>query len=76
MILKTTEDGWGCVPQMKRAVRSIDMLRDYVYEIKNCVRASDMEYMVAEMKAHLQVALDELDQALICEYVTVEEEDY
>ena len=76
MILKTTEDGWGHVPQLKRAVRSIDMLSDHVYEIKNCVRSSDMEYMVAEMKAHLQVAIDELDEAMVCEYVTVEEAEY
>ena len=76
MILKTTEDGWECVPQLKRAARSIDMLRDHIYEIKNCVRASNMEYMVAEMKAHLQVAMDELDEAIVCEYVTVQEEDY
>ena len=76
MILKTTEDGWECVPQLKRAARSIDMLRDHIYEIKNCVRASNMELMVAEMKAHLQVAMDELDDAMVCEYVTVQEEDY
>jgi len=76
MKLKTTEDGWGCVPQLKRAVRSIDMLRDHVYEIKNCVRESNMELMVAEMKAHLQVAMDELDDTMVCEYVTVQEEDY
>ena len=76
MILKTTEDGWECVPQLKRAAMRIDMLRDHVYEIKYCVRASNLEYMISEMKEHLQEAMDELDEALVCEYVTVEEEDY
>jgi hypothetical protein len=74
MVVKTYEDGWGCVPQLKRVVRSIDMLGDHVYEIKNCVRASDIEYMVAEMKAHLQVALDTLDTIdTDKEYKTIED---
>ena len=75
-LVKTTEDGWGCVPQFKNAARSIDALKSHVYEIQNCVRASDMEYMISEMKEHLQEAIDELDDAMVCEYVTVQEEDY
>lgn len=62
MVIKTTEDGWDCVPGLKEAVRSIDLLRDHVYEIKNCVRAHELEFMVDEMKGHLIDAIDILDQ--------------
>ena len=76
MEIKTHEDGWDCIPELREAVEDLEAIDTFKYEIKNCVRASNMEYMVAEMKAHLQVAMDELDDAMVCEYVTVEEEDY
>lgn len=75
-IVKTTEDGWGCVPQLKNAALRIAMLRDHVYEIKYCVRASNLEYMISEMKELLQDAMDELDEIdPKLEFKTVEIED-
>ena len=59
---KTTEDGWDCVPELKRACTGIDELHHYTYEIKNCVRVTDLEEMIVEMKYLLERAIEELDE--------------
>jgi hypothetical protein len=74
--IKTYEDGWDCVPKLKNTVRVMDLLRDHVYEIKHCVRSSDLDYMVQAMKSNLQVAMDILDEIDTEEtFITVEDED-
>ena len=59
--VRTTEDGWGCVPELLDAVRCIDELGHDIYEIKNCVRMSDLEDMVSNMQQKLSEALNALD---------------
>ncbi len=49
MVVETIEDGWDCIPELKDAVTELSMINDYVYEIKNCVRISDLESMVVDM---------------------------
>ena len=59
--IRTTEDGWDCVPELMNVVRCIDELGHDIYEIKNCVRMSDLESMVNNMRDQLQEALNALD---------------
>jgi hypothetical protein len=49
MKIKTIHDGWDCVPELKDVIWELGTLNDYVYEIKNCVRTSDLESMVDDM---------------------------
>ena len=48
-IIETTEDGWGCVPQLKDAVSELKFISNYIYEIDNCVRDSDLTSMVEDL---------------------------
>ena len=48
-IIETTEDGWGCVPQLKDAVSELKFISNYIYEIDNCVRTSDLASMVEDL---------------------------
>jgi hypothetical protein len=59
--IRTTEDGWGCVPELLDVVRCIDELGHDIYEIKNCVRMSDLEDMVSNMRDQLSEALNALE---------------
>ena len=75
-VIKTIEDGWDCVPELKEAVDLIDEVETYVYEIKHCQREQELEFMVEEMKEKLQEVIDVLktidtDQ----EFETVDDED-
>ena len=76
--VRTIEDGWGCVPELMDVVRCIDELGHDIYEIKNCVRMSDLEDMVSNMQQKLSEALNALDDIdTDREYVTdysIEEE--
>ena len=72
---ETTEDGWDCVPELGNAVTEIEELRQFTYEIKNCVRLTDLGAMVEDMTYLLEQALDELSQIdTDVEYETVEDE--
>jgi hypothetical protein len=74
--IKTTEDGWDCVPELMDAVRCIEEIGHDIYEIKNCKRVNDLEVMVSNMIDHLHTAifiLKDIDTDV--EYITVEEED-
>ena len=46
----TTEDGWGCVPELKDVARIYDRLSHQIYEIKHCVRVSSTEEIVTELR--------------------------
>ena len=52
-IIETTEDGWGCVPQLKDAVSELKFISNYIYEIDNCVRTSDLASMVVGIETKL-----------------------
>ena len=58
-IKKTYEDGWDCEPNFSEAVKTLDWIKDYVYEIKHCVRESDINDMKSEM-------IDCLKEAIMC----------
>lgn len=61
MVIKTIEDGWDCVPELKEAVGTIEELDTYKYEINNCVRVTELDHIVSEMKDLLEEALSKLE---------------
>ena len=72
---KTNHDCWACEPMFRDAVNCIDELQDYIYEIKNCVRDTDISEMKSEMIRWLTNAvasLEEVDDTV--EWVTEDEE--
>ena len=74
--IKTTEDGWDCVPELMDAVRMIEEIGHDIYEIKHCKRQMDLEGLVGNMINYLKDAIDILEDIdTDVEYITVEEED-
>ena len=72
---KTNHDCWACEPMFRDAVNCIDELQDYIYEIKNCERDTDISEMKSEMIRWLTNAvasLEEVDDTV--EWVTEDEE--
>ena len=61
MLIKTFEDGWDCLPELKEIVETIEKLDTYKYEINNCVRVTELDQMVSEMKDILEEALSQLE---------------
>jgi hypothetical protein len=75
MIKETTEDGWGCVPELRSVTICLSNISNDVYEIKNCVRSTSLINLVEGMKAELEEALYLLDQIdTSIEYKTVDDE--
>tara|TARA_R110001592_G_scaffold76544_1_gene230994 strand:- start:378 stop:611 length:234 start_codon:yes stop_codon:yes gene_type:complete len=75
-IIKTTEDGWGCVPELTEVVEMYENTGHHIYEIKNCVRAEGLEEMIDEllgMCINMKQKLEEIDESQ--EFETVEDED-
>ena len=73
---ETYEDGWDCEPKLKEAVQKIEEMHSYLYEINNCVRLTELETMVVEMKELCEDAttiLDDIDCEI--EYKTVDDEE-
>ena len=56
----TNEDGWDCVPELKEAVKIIETMGSDIYEIKNCVRESNIYDMVMGMIDTMEYAIEEL----------------
>ena len=50
MAIKTTTDGWDCVPELKEVISEIENVDGIVYEINNCVRSTDLYTIVEELK--------------------------
>ena len=76
MVIKTIEDGWDCVPELKEAVETIEELDTYKYEINNCVRVTELDHIVSEMKDLLEEALSKLEDINTNkEFVTVIDND-
>jgi hypothetical protein len=74
--IKTTEDGWGCVPELTEVLNHIEHTRDALYEIKCCERSRALDSMVDELKTHLIDALESLDEIdSTQEFITVDEEE-
>ena len=75
MIVNTTEDGWDCEPKLKLAVNAIEKCHHFKYEIENCVRSSELDYMVYDMRDYLKEAICYLDEIDINqEFKTVEDD--
>ena len=75
-IIKTTEDGWGCVPELTEVVEMYENAGHHIYEIKNCVRAEGLEEMIDEllgMCIDMKQKLEEIDESQ--EFETVEDEE-
>ena len=75
MVIKTTEDGWDCVPELKEAVEIYENAGHIVYEINNCVRQMELCDMIEELKnmcIDIEQKLDEIDDSL--EFVTVDDD--
>ena len=76
MLIKTFEDGWDCLPELKEVVETIEELDTYKYEINNCVRVTELDYMVTQMKDLLEEALSKLEDINTNkEFVTVIDND-
>ena len=74
-IIKTIEDGWGCVPELKDVMNEIDNVNNIIYEIKNCVRQHDLYDMVEELKNMAYTVTDLLEDIdTDREFETVDEE--
>ena len=76
MTIKTTEDGWDCVPELKECIAEIENVNSIIYEINNCVRQSDLYTIVEELKNMaytLTEKLEEIDEDQ--EFETVDEEE-
>ena len=73
-VIKTTEDGWGCVPELKQAVALTLQIDSIAYEIEMCKRATSLEVIVREMKNSLEEAIDVLDEIDVnMEFETIED---
>ena len=73
-VIKTTEDGWGCVPELKKAVELTLQIDSIAYEIEMCKRATSLEVIVREMKNSLEEAIDVLDEIDVnMEFETIED---
>lgn len=76
MLIKTFEDGWDCLPELKEVVETIEELDTYKYEINNCVRVTELDHIVSEMKDLLEEALSKLENIdTDREFETVEDAD-
>ena len=76
MVIKTTEDGWDCVPELKECIAEIENVNSIIYEINNCVRQSDLYTIVEELKNMaytLTEKLEEIDEDQ--EFETIDEEE-
>ena len=75
--IKTIEDGWDCVPELKECVAEIDNVNSIIYEINNCVRQTDLYTIVEELKNMaytLTEKLEEIDEDQEFETVACEED--
>ena len=76
MAIKTIEDGWDCVPELKEVISEIENVDGIVYEINNCVRQTDLYTIVEELKNmayNLTEKLEAIDEDQ--EFETVDEEE-
>jgi hypothetical protein len=75
VMIKTIEDGWDCVPELKEAVEIYENVENTIYEINRCVRDQELCDIIEELKSmciDMQEKLDEIDESL--EFETVDDE--
>ena len=61
MKVKTYEDGWDCIPELKDTVQAYSNMQDAIYEIENCVRVRDLPTLVGELQQYLEEMFNHLD---------------
>lgn len=72
---RTIEDGWDCVPELNEVIQELANIKDYTYEIKHCVRKSNLNDLVEEFSETLQNAIDKLNEIdTNVEYKTIGDE--
>ena len=50
-IIKTTEDGWDCIPELKNEiVYAYEEAADIIYEINNCVRKTELPDLLERLR--------------------------
>ena len=50
-IIKTTEDGWDCIPELKNEiVYAYEEAADIIYEINNCVRETELPDLLERLR--------------------------
>ena len=59
--IKTLKDGWDCVPELTEIVLDYDSLLHYIYEIRNCVRQTELNNLVTGMKEICENMVDKLN---------------
>lgn len=59
--MKTTHEGWECVPEFQEAVNCIEQLNESIYEIKHCVRVSSTKDLKNLMLQNLREAIELLE---------------
>lgn len=62
MKIETTTDGWDCIPELSEAVQYINNIQYEIYEIKNCVRETKLEYLIENMIENLSEAIGALEE--------------
>ena len=76
-IIKTTEDGWDCIPELKNeVVYAYEEAADIIYEINNCVRNHELPDLIERLRdmcETIETSLDAIDEDQ--EFETVGEED-
>ena len=75
-IIKTTEDGWDCVPELAEVVEIYESVNHTIYEINKCVRTQDVCDIIDELMGmciDMKEKLEEIDESQ--EFETVEDED-
>ena len=75
-IIKTTEDGWDCVPELKdEVVYAYEEAADIIYEINNCVRQTELPELIERLRdmcGSIEMTLDSIDEDQ--EFETINEE--
>ena len=75
MAIKTTTDGWDCVPELKEVVETYENAADIIYEINNCVRNHELPDLIERLRdmcGSIEMTLNSIDEDQ--EFETVDEE--
>ena len=71
-VIRTSDDGWGVIPELKQASKCLGEAGHEKYEIDSCVRLSDLDDLVSSLRQKLQNAiyyLDAIDTDVLIEMV-------
>lgn len=75
-IEKTTTDGWDCVPELQKATTILEDIDHHLYEIKHCVRKTELPELVSEITDALKEAIEKLNEIdVYVEHVTIHEDE-